>query len=330
MRRSRPCSLLAAAAAGGERAGAAAGRAARRRACSRPGPSRRRPKPRRRGSSRSRPRRASEAERLQCASRPPRRRRSKRPKRGSPPPTRSCGWPRPTSPRTAAQLASEQQPVASLLAGLAMMARRPPLLALADQGGTDELVKVRMLLDSTLPVIRAPHRPLVRPARAKAERLRATALAARAELVAQPQQPASRGAQQFAALEQKALKARRRAGGRRLAPATSRSPPARTSSGCSGAEAGSRAAAAIAAELAAADACPGAARSRREGADAAAALRLSAPGRCAGHRGPRRGQRQRRSLARADARDRPRRAGHRARRRRTSASPGRSATMTGS
>src|SRR5207237_5448953 len=40
------------------------------------------------------------------------------------------------------QLAAEQQPASSLLAGLATMARRPPLLVLADRGGTDELVKV--------------------------------------------------------------------------------------------------------------------------------------------------------------------------------------------
>src|SRR3954447_18770437 len=53
------------------------------------------------------------------------------------------------------QLAQEQRPVSSLLAGLAVMGRRPPLLAISDQGGPDELVKVRILLDTTLPVIRA-------------------------------------------------------------------------------------------------------------------------------------------------------------------------------
>ena len=42
------------------------------------------------------------------------------------------------------RLAEEQQPMASLLAGLATMARRPPLLAISDAGGTDELVKVRI------------------------------------------------------------------------------------------------------------------------------------------------------------------------------------------
>ncbi len=53
------------------------------------------------------------------------------------------------------QLIDQQRPAALLLAGLAVMARRPPLLALAAGGGTDELVKVRILLDSTLPAIRA-------------------------------------------------------------------------------------------------------------------------------------------------------------------------------
>src|SRR5690349_14244511 len=53
------------------------------------------------------------------------------------------------------QLAGEQRPISSLLAGLAVMGRRPPLLAIADQSSADELVKVRILLDATLPVIRA-------------------------------------------------------------------------------------------------------------------------------------------------------------------------------
>src|SRR6478672_6098093 len=51
-----------------------------------------------------------------------------------------------------AQLRREQQPVSSLLAGLALMAQRPPLLAIADQHSTDELVRVKILLDATLPV----------------------------------------------------------------------------------------------------------------------------------------------------------------------------------
>lgn len=54
-----------------------------------------------------------------------------------------------------AQLAREQRPAAALLAGLALMARQPPLLALADHGSAAELVKVRVLIDSTVPAIRA-------------------------------------------------------------------------------------------------------------------------------------------------------------------------------
>ncbi len=54
-----------------------------------------------------------------------------------------------------ARLASKQAPVASLVAGLVNMGRRPPLLSLADSETLAEVVRVRMLLDSTLPVIRA-------------------------------------------------------------------------------------------------------------------------------------------------------------------------------
>ena len=53
-----------------------------------------------------------------------------------------------------ARLAERQAPIAALLAGLVTMARRPPLLALAD-GSTEEFVRVRALLDATLPAIRA-------------------------------------------------------------------------------------------------------------------------------------------------------------------------------
>lgn len=101
------------------------------------------------------------------------------------------------------QLASEQQPISSLLAGLATMARRPPLLVLADRGGTDELVKVRLLLDATLPVIRS------RTGRLSAElsqgqRLQQAALAARSELAGSRDNLAARQ-KAYAALEQKAV-----------------------------------------------------------------------------------------------------------------------------
>ena len=101
------------------------------------------------------------------------------------------------------QLAAEQQPVSSLLAGLATMARRPPLLVLADRGGTDELVKVRLLLASTLPVIRNRTSRLSAELR-EGERLQNAALAARTELARSRDNLASRQ-RTYAALEQKAV-----------------------------------------------------------------------------------------------------------------------------
>jgi septal ring factor EnvC (AmiA/AmiB activator) len=49
------------------------------------------------------------------------------------------------------RLSREQAPAASLLGGLAIMSERPPLLAILDQGSTEEFVRVRLLLDSTCP-----------------------------------------------------------------------------------------------------------------------------------------------------------------------------------
>ena len=52
------------------------------------------------------------------------------------------------------RLTERQAPVAGLLAGLVEMGRRPPLLALAGRS-SEEFVRVRALLDTTMPVIRA-------------------------------------------------------------------------------------------------------------------------------------------------------------------------------
>jgi septal ring factor EnvC (AmiA/AmiB activator) len=104
------------------------------------------------------------------------------------------------------QLAAEQQPLSSLLAGLATMARRPPLLALADRGGTDELVRVRLLLDSTLPIIRRRTRHISAEL-AEGERLQQAAASARLELASSRAELLARR-QRFAALE---LKAQRQA-----------------------------------------------------------------------------------------------------------------------
>jgi septal ring factor EnvC (AmiA/AmiB activator) len=101
------------------------------------------------------------------------------------------------------QLAVEQQPISSLLAGLATMARRPPLLVLADRGGTDDLVKVRLLLDATLPVIRNRTSRLSAELR-QGQRLQNAALAARAELARSRDILASRH-RTYAALEHKAV-----------------------------------------------------------------------------------------------------------------------------
>jgi septal ring factor EnvC (AmiA/AmiB activator) len=101
------------------------------------------------------------------------------------------------------QLAVEQQPISSLLAGLATMARRPPLLVLADRGSIDELVKVRLLLGATLPVIRSRTSQLSAQL-AEGKRLQQSALAARAELGRSRDNLAQRQ-RAYAALEQKAV-----------------------------------------------------------------------------------------------------------------------------
>lgn len=112
------------------------------------------------------------------------------------------------------QLAREEQPVSSLLAGLATMARRPPLLVLADRGGTDELVKVRLLLNSTIPVIRARTSRLTAQL-AQGERLQEAALAARSEL-AHSRDALLERRQRYATLESQALQQALASSGRAL------------------------------------------------------------------------------------------------------------------
>jgi septal ring factor EnvC (AmiA/AmiB activator) len=112
------------------------------------------------------------------------------------------------------QLAVEQRPVSSLLVGLATMARRPPMLVLADRGGTDELVEVRLLLDSTLPVIRSRTSRLAAEL-ARGEHLRQSALDARAELARSRGDLVARR-QRYAALEQQAVQRALASGGQAL------------------------------------------------------------------------------------------------------------------
>lgn len=51
------------------------------------------------------------------------------------------------------QLASAQAPVSALIGGLVLMARRPPLILLADSGSAEEIVKLRLLVAATAPTI---------------------------------------------------------------------------------------------------------------------------------------------------------------------------------
>ena len=101
------------------------------------------------------------------------------------------------------RLAGQQRPVASLLAGLATMARRPPLLTLADEGSVDEFVRVRALLDTTLPVIRKRTAALSTEL-AEGRRLERETLDARREIARGRDELAERQTK-FAQLEQRAL-----------------------------------------------------------------------------------------------------------------------------
>ena len=152
------------------------------------------------------------------------------------------------------QLAAEQQPVSSLLAGLATMARQPPLLVLASRGGTDELVKVRLLLDSTLPAIRSRTSALAAQL-AQGQRLQQAALAARGEL-ARSRDNLLRKRREFAALEQKAIQQALASGGRALSTGDVAMAAGEDVERLRGAEASSQSIRAVAGRLAGDDAAP--------------------------------------------------------------------------
>ena len=154
-----------------------------------------------------------------------------------------------------ARLLRQQQPVSSLLAGLAMMSRRPPLLALAGgEGGNDDFVKVRVLLDSTLPVIRRRTAALSAEL-AEGERLERATLAARQELVRSREQLGARRTQ-FAALERRAATAATAAGGQALASGDVALASGEDVEKLRSAAASSRSAWALASELASSDPAP--------------------------------------------------------------------------
>lgn len=152
------------------------------------------------------------------------------------------------------RLAQEQRPVASLLAGLAVMAQRPPLLALADQGGTDEFVKVRILLDATLPVIRTRTAALSAELK-RGEELEQASVAARKELVGSRGQLLEQR-QRFAALETKANEMAATAGSRALTAGDVALSAGEDVEGLTRAEANSRDVRALGAALAQSEAAP--------------------------------------------------------------------------
>jgi septal ring factor EnvC (AmiA/AmiB activator) len=129
------------------------------------------------------------------------------------------------------------------------MAQRPPLLAIADQGGTDELVKVRVLLNATLPVIRSRTAQLSSQL-AQGQHFERAASAARAELVRSRQDLVTRR-QRFASLEERALDTAAAAGGQALGAGDVALAAGEDVERLRGSEASSRTAGQLAAQLAA-------------------------------------------------------------------------------
>ena len=101
------------------------------------------------------------------------------------------------------RLAKRRAPLAALLAGLATMGRQPPLLALADQGSVEEMVRVKALLDATMPVIERRSASL-KAELSERERLASAADAARTRLAESRDELAKRR-ERFAELESKAI-----------------------------------------------------------------------------------------------------------------------------
>ena len=97
------------------------------------------------------------------------------------------------------RLAEKQAPVASLLAGIVAMGRRPPLLSFADTSSLDEFVRVRALLDATMPLIRQRSGALSAELE-QGRRLQTSAASARQQLAAARDQLKLRQ-ERFAVLE---------------------------------------------------------------------------------------------------------------------------------
>lgn len=102
------------------------------------------------------------------------------------------------------RLAAEQAPVSSLLAGLALTARRPPVLFLADKASAEELVKLRLLIKATAPAIEAKTAALTRDLR-RESRLERAATEARQAMIRNRDELARRR-KAFAELEARAIR----------------------------------------------------------------------------------------------------------------------------
>ena len=152
------------------------------------------------------------------------------------------------------RLEREQQPISSLLAGLAVMGRRPPLLAIADQGSADELVRVRILLAATIPVIQQRTSKLSAQL-SDGQRLEQEAAAARAELIGSRQNLVERR-ELFPSLEHKALDLAAKSSRQALGAGEVALAAGENVESLVGSEAGRRASAAMASELAAEDPAP--------------------------------------------------------------------------
>ena len=109
------------------------------------------------------------------------------------------------------RLGQKRAPLAALLAGLVTMGRQPPILTLADRGSVDEMVRVKALLDATMPVIERRSATL-QVELDERKKLAMVADRAHAELADNRQQLEERR-QRFAELESKAAERAERLAG---------------------------------------------------------------------------------------------------------------------
>jgi septal ring factor EnvC (AmiA/AmiB activator) len=113
------------------------------------------------------------------------------------------------------RLAKERAPVSSLLAGLALSGRRPPLALIAGDASVHELIKLKLLVRAIAPAIEARTAALSREL-GRAEAMQAAASKARAD-AASGRRLLQQRMQELAALEARALQAAGQRGGEAVA-----------------------------------------------------------------------------------------------------------------